>query len=354
MDDTSENAVNRRLGGNAAKRAGAWAREYGWVAIWLLPPVLVSAQAALDGHLAGRPVNFPRLVNYNVLRWVVWAPLCVWIQWLAGRTRRLSVHGLSALGCLVVANAGWVLQGLRVPANADYSPAGLFLIFLPISVMWAAMVYLAVAWWVWGRQARAQLAEARLEALRRQLQPHFFFNTLHTIAGLVRMGRGDDAITMTARLGDLLRETLSDESQTEASLEQELALLDSYLAIERVRFGDRLQIRIDVPPELMHARVPVLLLQPLVENALEHGVAAQPGGGWVEVRALRNGSMLELRVLNSGHAAAAPVAEGIGLRNSRERLRTLYGERTALQLSNDGGNIVTVCVRMPFRAMGAS
>jgi len=233
-------------------------------------------------------------------------------------------------------------------------PARLFLVFVPVTVLWTALVYAAIMAWVWGREARRQLVVARLESLQRQLQPHFFFNTLHAIASLVRVGRGDDAVAMTARLGGLLRETLNDARDPETSLEQELTLLEQYLEIQRVRFGERLSVTVHVPAEVRRARVPGLMLQPLVENSLEHGVATQPGGGWVEIAARRDGCDLVLTVRNSGSSSSSsPPRNGVGLRNSRERLRTLYGERGTLTLEASGEAVTSATVRLEYREGGA-
>ncbi len=341
MGDTSRSAVrsNRLFG-------------YAWTLVWLVAPLAVTTQIVLDARLGGdTETPFWGVLSYNLPRWVVWTPLSVWVQWLAGRTRSWRVHGVSVLLCVVIASAAWTLQAQRLRNYSQAPPARLFLVFVPVTVLWTFVVYAAITAWVWGREARRQLAEVRLESLQRQLQPHFFFNTLHTIASLVRVGRGDDAVAMTARLGDLLRETLNDARDPETLLERELALLEQYLDIQRVRFGERLSVTADVPAEVRRARVPGLLLQPLVENSLEHGVATQPGGGWVEVAARREGRDLVLTVRNSG-SAAAPTKEadgGVGLRNSRERLRTLHGDRGTLRLEQAGEGVVTVTARMPYR-----
>lgn len=190
---------------------------------------------------------------------------------------------------------------------------------------------------------RESLALAQLDALRAQLDPHFLFNTLNTISVLM----SEDvtaANRMLLRLGELLRTSLTTAAGHEIELRQELDFVRGYLEIEAARLGDRLSVRIDVEPAALGARVPSLLLQPLVENAIRHGVAARVGPGVVEIRAARRGDTLELSVRDDGPGLSSPPRDGIGLSTTRARLERLYGpaHRFALCDAADGGLLARV------------
>lgn len=194
-----------------------------------------------------------------------------------------------------------------------------------------------------------RLAEARLQALQAQLNPHFLFNTLHAISSLLHRDV-DAADRMIVRLGELLRHALEQVGTQEVPLRKELAFLESYLEIEQTRFGERLTIRQDIGPEALDALVPNLVLQPLVENAIRHGIEPHAKPGWIELRARRQDEILELQVRDSGLGLpAGPLDEGVGLSNTRARLQQLYGAGHRMDLVNsaDGGLVVTV--RLPWR-----
>ncbi len=208
-------------------------------------------------------------------------------------------------------------------------------------------------------QLRAQLTEARLDALGAQLNPHFLFNTLHGVSTLMHRDV-DAADTMLARLADLLRRTLDPSVAHEVTLAEELSLLDDYLAIVRVRFGDRLSLESRVSGDVRGALVPRFILQPLVENALEHGIARRAGAGRVEIAAVRENGALRLSVTDDGAGmrgtAAAPAGDGngIGLSNTRRRLGELYGDEHALVLSDALGGGLRATITLPFRTETAS
>lgn len=178
-------------------------------------------------------------------------------------------------------------------------------------------------------QLEARLAEAQLEALKMQLNPHFLFNTLHAISALMHKDVRD-ADRMIARLSEFLRMSLESGNVQEVTLKRELEFLERYLEIEKIRFRDRLSVEMAIDPETLDARVPNLVLQPLVENAIRHGISKRRGAGRVEIRARRRGDSLELRVLDDGaglDTSRGGVSEGIGLSNTRLRLEQLYGDR---------------------------
>jgi two-component system LytT family sensor kinase len=198
----------------------------------------------------------------------------------------------------------------------------------------------------------ASLVRANLDALRMQLNPHFLFNTLNAIAVMALKGEKHGVVRMLTLLSDLLRLSLEQKEQV-VSLREELGFLDHYLEIEQVRFKDRLTVERDIEPETLDAEVPTLLLQPLVENAIRHGVSRRAGPGTVRVEAtIADGEVLQLRVMDTGPGfgnVRSSDGTGVGIANTRARLDQLYGTRHDLELSNraEGGACVTV--RLPLR-----
>ncbi len=200
----------------------------------------------------------------------------------------------------------------------------------------------------------AQLADARLGALRAQLNPHFLFNTLHAISSLVeRDPRG--VRRMIARLSELLRYSLEESDEHEIPLRQELSVLDRYLEIMRIRFQGSLDVAVDVDAGVQDALVPNLVLQPLVENAVKHGVSKVEGAGQIIIRGRRDGDRTVLTVRDNGPGlgeAQAPGEEGVGLRNTRARLEQLYGSAQSLTLRDvDGGGLIAE-ITLPFQTRG--
>ncbi len=189
--------------------------------------------------------------------------------------------------------------------------------------------------------AEALAQRARLEALRYQIQPHFLFNTLNAISTLVVERRNEDAGRMISRLSDFLRLTLSAPVSEWIPLAEELDFIGRYLEIEQVRFGPRLAVRIDPGPGTLEVPVPSLILQPIVENALRHGVAAREAGGAITIEARREAGRLVLTVTDDGPGVQG-AGEGIGLMNTRERLRRLYdgADRLELRSTNEGTRVV--------------
>lgn len=201
-------------------------------------------------------------------------------------------------------------------------------------------------------ELQSQLMSARLSALKMQLQPHFLFNTLNAIAVLVRQHRSEDAERMLGHLGDLLRGVLEDADNQEVSLRRELQYLQLYLAIEQVRFADRLRVEISVDPHTPDAWVPQLILQPIVENAVRHGIERSSSAGRILLRASRSGDMLVIRVQDDGPGligSSSSERRGIGLANARARLQQLYGEGARLDMENSQGGGAVVTLRFPFR-----
>jgi LytS/YehU family sensor histidine kinase len=189
-------------------------------------------------------------------------------------------------------------------------------------------------------QLEAELAHAQLDALRVRLQPHFLFNTLNSISALMREDV-EAADVMLTRLAGLLRVTLDRSDAQESRLEDEMALVNEYIEIQRVRFADRLTVRLDVAPDTLALAVPTLVLQPLVENACRHGVSVKPGAATIAIRSSRQGDRLAIDVEDDGPGPPPIVPAGLGLDATRARLSQLYGSKASLTLARatSGGAI---------------
>jgi LytS/YehU family sensor histidine kinase len=225
-----------------------------------------------------------------------------------------------------------------------------------------------VAWFFWAvigihhvikaarrsQEREQELIRGQLELLKGQLQPHFLFNTLNSISWLMREDV-EAADNMMASLGELLRTTLSVPATEEVTLRQELKLLELYLAIERARFQDRLKVLVNVDPQTLDCNVPCLLLQPIVENAVRHGISRLDRPGLVEIRAQCVRSELLISILDDGPGISSESAwkEGIGLGNTRARLEKHYGEIQSLRYSNRNEGGLTVEIRLPLRVHNA-
>ena len=232
----------------------------------------------------------------------------------------------------------------------------------PAQLEWVASMWITVAMqhaailgagvaangFLLGERRRREISEVRLMALRNQMRPHFLFNTLQGIATVTRQDSGK-AVRMIALLGDLLRQTLIERERNVVRLQEELAMLDPYLELQRLRFGDRLTIEVDVPAELLSSRVPDLLLQPLVENAIEHGIERDPGAGSVVIRVRRSGDSLEIEVQDDGLGLDRELSrDGLGLGTTRSRLEGLYGARASLDLHPGSTRGTVAVVSLPL------
>jgi two-component system, LytTR family, sensor kinase len=196
-----------------------------------------------------------------------------------------------------------------------------------------------------------RLVRANLDALKMQLHPHFLFNALNSVNALIRRGRVEEAEEAVARLGTLLRRALNHRQELLVPLEEELAFLEDYFAVERIRFRDRLEVRIEVAADCRRALSPSLLLQPLVENAMKHGFSRLPEARLLDLRAWREGDRLVLELYNDGPGLDLPVAAtgtGIGLHNTRTRLAMMYGPRASLTLKDSPPRGVCARIELPF------
>jgi LytS/YehU family sensor histidine kinase len=195
-----------------------------------------------------------------------------------------------------------------------------------------------------------QLSEAQLRALQMQLEPHFLFNTLNAITTLVELDRPQQAVEMLEHLNTLLKSTLKRTTPQKVPLSEELEVVENYLAIEQVRFADRLRIEIKVEPAALDSLVPCFLLQPIVENAIRHGIAHCESSGLVEATARRDGDMLRLQVRDSGagHNGRVKPGNGIGLKNTRERLAHFYNEEYAMKAEPLAAGGFEVAIAIPY------
>lgn len=202
-------------------------------------------------------------------------------------------------------------------------------------------------------QLETRLARAQLQVLKMQLQPHFLFNTLHAISALMHRDV-EAADRMMAHLSDLLRQTLDNVGVQKVTLKEELEFLEGYLEIERTRFQDRLTIDLEVDPETLDIQIPNLILQPLVENAIRHGIEPRASKGRIEIIAKRVNGMLEVTITDDGpgvgNGESAKFTEGVGLQNTRARLQQLYGDNFRFDLGNSssGGFVVNLAIPVQF------
>ncbi len=298
--------------------------------------------------------SVPRLLGYYVLIWEGWLVPTAAIVWLVRRfpiiptrARNLVVHAFAAIFLAAVHVLYWIgLMLVMRPFDRMTAPPSevrvmsWFLSRSPLElILYCLVLGSAVAIDYYQRTTRleASLADARLHALELQLQPHFLFNTMNAISSLVRNHRNDEAVTMIAGLSELLRYTLDHAGQQHVALEDELAILRRYLEIQHSRFPDRMSFAIDLAPEVRRAAIPTLLLQPLAENAVRHGIARSTSPGVVEIRAFRSDGKLHVEVFNSG--VLGRPSGGLGVRNTHERLRHLYGDKARFDLSSAEGGV---------------
>jgi sensor histidine kinase YesM len=206
-------------------------------------------------------------------------------------------------------------------------------------------------------QLEAQLAQAQLLALKMQLHPHFLFNTLNSISAL-QMTDVEAANRMTARLGDFLRMTLDNVGAQEVTLRQEMEFLSCYLEIERIRFQDRMQLTMDIEPDALDVQMPNLILQPLLENSIKYTVLLRKGTGHIQIRARRTGGVLRVQVEDDGIGLQMPpnsnqvTRGGVGLSNTKERLRQLYGGSHSFALDHSPSGGVLVTMEIPINKAG--
>ena len=355
-----------------------FARRVRWLAldvgVWSGLALLFALQSEAMRE-GGPSLTFGKLLAIQLAGWLPCALLTPAVGWLALRVplsglqrgRAVLVHvagavAFAVVGGMIMGSAEFALPFLHgEPTLAQAALDGVVRYFV-----WDLMVYVMIVAAftaiasaralrereVAAAQLQAQLAEARLHVLTAQLQPHFLFNTLHAISALVH----DDpkqADRLLARLSDLLRHSLRSGSRVETTLDEELAFLEKYVDIQEARFGDRLRVTFQVDQDVSEARVPQLLLQPLVENAIRHGISRRAARGCVELTARQESGRLLLTVRDDGIGLPpnGTMREGIGLSTTRARLQQLYGDDHDFAIADVPGGGAAVTLRIPFRTM---
>jgi len=349
------------------------ARLTGWIwiaAIWCAAALFDASQTLLTMHLVGVGKAWLRPFLIVFISWLPWALATPFVIELARRRpivggeilKAMSLH-LAAFAAVSAAAEGWsaLLQVIFNPWHRKSPPTFVdtwsdLLLEQIVTFVIAYALILAATYVVDSREKMArqneELARAQLAALRSQMDPHFMFNTLNSIASLVYDQRGDAAVGMIVGLSELLRRASEDSHRAQVTLQEEVEYLQRYIDIQKIRFGDRLRVSIDIPDELLAMQVPSLLLQPLVENAIKHGVSKRRSGGEVRVAGMSRDGALRLTVYNDGpweqeDMALAPRRVGLG--NLRTRLKILHGDRSnlLLQPAEEGG--VEVIVTLPLQ-----
>jgi hypothetical protein len=321
-------------------------------------------------RLGNEPVNLVPVILSQAVVWVFWGLITPLVFALGRRfpirgqrwRRSLAVHAAAAVvvvGCntAVTVGIGWQTSPFKTPGESITRWVVGYLANRAVwnFILFAGLVFLGQTLDAWRDLGRRRLVEARLEAdlaraqltaLQLQLQPHFLFNALHAVGVLTREDP-TRASRMIAALGDLLRASLGLKDRQEVPLGEELLALSHYLEIETTRFGDRLSVSVAVAEPLRSLLVPPFLLQPIVENAVRHGISVARGPGRIAVSADREGDSLRLSVWNDGPAVdPLQLKDGIGLATTRDRLARLYQDRASLSLANETGGVRAI-VRLP-------
>jgi two-component system LytT family sensor kinase len=339
---------------------------------WTLVGLSFAFQFYISSQKAGLDVTWSQAVSYALGDWYVFALLSIPVIWLArrfqfesgSRAPALVVHlvGGVAFSFTYIVLRAWVGHWQSSATFADaFQPLlvktwhfNLLVYWVIVSVSFAFDYYRKYR----ERELRAaelekNLVQAKLQTLQMQLNPHFLFNSLHSISSLMHRDV-EAADRMIARLGELLRAALAGSDTNEVPLREELDFIRRFLEIEQIRFGNRLSVNVDVAPDTLDALVPNLILQPLVENAIRHGIEPHAKPGRIELRAQRANGALTLDVSDNGGGLAngAQVTEGIGLSNTRARLRTLYGDAHTFELQQTPGSGLRVRLTIPIRLAG--
>jgi two-component system LytT family sensor kinase len=348
-----------------------WTRWLLGFLCWTFVALFFASQTYLNYRSSGGHAPVGLILKMNLMEWYLWGVLAILIVWLAKRAPLERSHWAGSLAIHLGASVGfallewWANNFLRHHVLGFSQTVRLVYVFHQnLATYWIVVAgtqgFLYYSRYREGEvrtaQLSAQLAQAQLQALRMQLHPHFLFNTLNAISTLVHKDP-EIADRMIARLSDLLRLTLENIGVQEVRLAKELEFLERYLEIERMRFADRLEVRMQIAPETLDARTPYLILQPLVENAIRHGIAPRSAPGRIEVSAQRKDGMLVLTVKDDGPGMTAGKnpKDGVGISSTRARLERLYGaaHRFAIQNGAQGGLIVTLALPFHFMAEDA-
>jgi len=358
-------------------RAAARTPRWLWIAaIWSAGGLFDAIQSVLIMHAEGRHHPWLPLFATELASWLPWALATPFIIDLARKhpisrnvkARTVAVH-LAAFAAITAVSETWstVLQiqfnpwgNRKWPTFVNTWSTTLLYQVLLLLIAYALILTVTHVAAALERLARQQvetarlneeLSRAQLATLRSQIEPHFMYNTLNAIAGLVRDRRNDAAVGMIVGLSEFLRRALEGSHKAQVTLAEEVEYLQRYVDIQKVRFGDRLRLSLDIPAELLDTKVPNLLLQPLVENAIKHGISKRVAGGAVRVSGAQHEGALRLSVYNDGPCAQEDfdaTHTGVGIGNLRTRLQILHGSQSQLTLKRGDADGVEVVVTLPL------
>ena len=342
-------------------------------AFWTIPVIYSCILSYLATSLSGFPLRPLYLIASNFTNWYYWAIITPFVFWLGSKypvnggksLRGLMIHipvAITAAAIHVALATGiawWTSRDSSFNEIVFHSAAGLTNSFLIYSGILAVHFSLTYSTRYKERSERTtklkhELSKAQLHALEMQLKPHFLFNTLNSISALTH-NDPSTAQMMVAKLSELLRILLAKEPAQEIILDEEISFLKTYLEIEQIRFKDRLSLEFYTDPQTLNAYVPSLILQPLAENAIHHGISKRRGNSVIRITTTKIGDKLRLRVYDNGlglptDKGQIAIREGIGLKNTRTRLKTLYGDDHFLGIStNEGEQGVEITIIVPFR-----
>jgi two-component sensor histidine kinase len=334
------------------------------------------------GSLEGQSAPIIRTLTFVMPFWLLWALYAPFVVWMTrhhpierGRVVPRSIMHLGIAIAMSIGNTGirFLLQpAIRESLQSDAIDRSswdlmlsLATLELPVHVfLYVAILGVTYIVLYYGRlrerelaatRLRGQLADARVLALRMQLNPHFFFNTLNSVAMLVRDSEQSAAVETLEGLSDLLRYVLEDVTGQEVKLRLEIDFIQRYMAIEKIRFQDRLEVAIDARRDTLEAMVPHLVLQPLVENAIRYGVAGRVGDATVTVIARKEGDVLRLGVLDDGPGFSGTTPSrggtGLGISNTQKRLAELYGDKASLDAEDQSPHGAAVTITLPFHVV---
>lgn len=359
------------IDGNRQRTLLRWGLIFsGWTGLALLFSVPDFIRAVRTNQISAVWSTVVAELIYSYL-WLALTPLVVWwgrVFRIKGeeKLRTLGIHLVSSGVILFVHSGLFFLASIPFGWYSEIESfsnqyAFVILAFAPVNVIfyWGIVIVdHAIDYYrryrereLRASQLEAQLVKSELQVLKMQLHPHFLFNTLNTISALVHESP-EEADEMISQLGDLLRMTLETAGVQETPLAQELDFLRHYLAIEQTRFQDRLTVTLSIEPETLDAMVPSLIMQPLVENAIHHGIALRPEARSIEIKSWRDHGQLCLRVADDGPGISRdkfPLREGVGLTNTRQRLNNLYGTKHNFSLRNSPPGGLVVELKVPFK-----
>jgi two-component system LytT family sensor kinase len=384
MASTPDPRLRRAIGARQSGGDGLGRRVGLLLIVWSIPGLVATVQVHLQ-EAGPQRIGLARAAAWQMASWWAWVPLTFVVLGLLRRFpldravlwRTIPTHLIAALALAVPHLWLSALAG-RLAGVAYYQETalgrlvdGLYVRHVHLDILTYLAVLGAGAAWTFQRRLRARevlaarlearLVESELRALEMQLHPHFLFNTLNAIAVLVRKADGERALATLNALAELLRLTLSERGRLTVPLDREIELTGRYLELEQTRLGERLVVELDAPADALDAEVPTLVLQPLVENAIKHGIAPRSEGGRVSVRVWRQGARLHVEVVDDGVGLAASAAAGaatsghrdrrggVGLANVRARLAGMYPDDHTLAIADRDGGGTVVAIELPYR-----